>query len=199
MARVVRSTAVATADGLVYDVNICGRQRIDGRWEGWIEFAPSDDSPVLRTPRETTQPSVKDLEYWASGLTPVYLDGALTRAIHSARVRHVDTVVPAVPYYDEPAPDPHAAPAAAAVPERRACEPSASEFVDVEGAVLDPFSVYAKGEDILRQKLGVLSAHHLRGIARGYRLVPGDFELESFTEPELIQLIMGAVRTRCAA
>src|SRR5262245_379761 len=66
-----------------------------------------DSSPVLCTPRETTLPRLTDLDYWASGLTPVYLDGALTRAIHAARVPHVDTEVPEVSFYDEPAPDPH--------------------------------------------------------------------------------------------
>jgi hypothetical protein len=197
MARVVRSiSAVKTSDGLVYDVRICGRQLADARWEGWIEFDPEDGSPVLRTPRETTQPRLTDLDYWASGLTPVYFDGALTRAIYAARVPHVDTEVPEVPFYDEPAPDPHATRTEATAPRGiEACE--SNEFIDVDGAVLDPVALYAKGEDTLRQKLGLLSAHHLRSIARGYQLVGGDLELESFTEPQLAQLIIAGVRARC--
>jgi hypothetical protein len=65
--------------------------------------------------------------------------------------------------------------------------------------VLDPIALYAKGEDTLRQKLGLLSTDHLRSIARGYRLVPGDLELESFTQLQLAQLIIAGVRARCTA
>ena len=45
-----------------------------------MEFDPADGSAPSRTGRETTQPNLADLEYWASGLTPVYLEGALSRA-----------------------------------------------------------------------------------------------------------------------
>jgi hypothetical protein len=199
MGRVVRSIpAVKTSDGLFYDVRICGRQLADGRWEGWIEFDPVDGSPVLRTPRETTQPKLTDLDYWASGLTPVYLDGALTRAIHAAHVPETDNEVPEVPFYEEPAPHPHVTRTEATSPRSiEACE--SNEFIDVDGAVLDPIALYAKGEDTLRQKLGLLSADHLRSIARGYHLIPGDLELESCTELQLAQLIVAGVRARCSA
>jgi hypothetical protein len=50
-----------------------------GLWQGWIEFLPADGAPV-RSPRETTQPNRKDAIYWATGLTPVYLEGSLRRA-----------------------------------------------------------------------------------------------------------------------
>lgn len=67
--------------GNVYDVFIYGEPRLDGSWEGWIEFVPTD--PALasrRTDRETTQPDVSALEYWATGLEPLYLTGAFERA-----------------------------------------------------------------------------------------------------------------------
>src|SRR5262245_1530581 len=35
----------------------------------------------MQTARETTQPNLADLEYWATGLTPIYLEGALNRAL----------------------------------------------------------------------------------------------------------------------
>jgi hypothetical protein len=40
---------------------------------------------VRRTRRETTQPSQKALTYWARGIEPVYLEGALERAIVNSR------------------------------------------------------------------------------------------------------------------
>ena len=64
-----------------YAVWVCGEQRPDGTWEGWLEFHPSDVSePTLRTDQETSQPNRGALEYWAEGLEPIYLEGALARA-----------------------------------------------------------------------------------------------------------------------
>ena len=42
---------------------------------------PSSGGPVLSTGRETSQSHLEGLTYWATGLEPVYLDGALARAI----------------------------------------------------------------------------------------------------------------------
>jgi hypothetical protein len=53
----------------------------DGRWQGWVEFLPPRGGRVLLSGRETIQPNRADLAYWASGLTPVYLEGALGRAL----------------------------------------------------------------------------------------------------------------------
>jgi len=47
-------------------------------------FAPADGSPPLATPRETTQSNRAALEYWARGLEPIYLEGALVRAVARA-------------------------------------------------------------------------------------------------------------------
>jgi hypothetical protein len=69
-----------TTDGRVYVVHAWGRERTGGTWEGWLEFVPDDGAEALRSARETTQPKLVDLEYWATGLTPVYLEGALERA-----------------------------------------------------------------------------------------------------------------------
>jgi hypothetical protein len=67
-------------DGKRFIARACGGQREDGMWEGWIEFVAEDGRAVLNTARETTQPNLADLNYWATGLTPVYLEGALARA-----------------------------------------------------------------------------------------------------------------------
>lgn len=54
-------------------------------WQGWLEFepisGPGAGGPPLQSPRETTQPNRTDTIYWATGLTPVYLEGALERAL----------------------------------------------------------------------------------------------------------------------
>jgi len=39
---------------------------------------------VLTTERETTQPSREALLYWATGLEPIYLEGAFARAVRAA-------------------------------------------------------------------------------------------------------------------
>jgi hypothetical protein len=67
--------------GAAYLVKACGEATAGGTWEGWLEFHPSDQAgPVLRTGRETTQPDRAALEYWASGLEPLYFEGAFARA-----------------------------------------------------------------------------------------------------------------------
>jgi hypothetical protein len=174
---------------LGYRVRICGRQRADGTWEGWTEFDPHDGSPVLRSPRETTQPNRPDLEYWASGLTPVYLEGALRRAVQTTVEPTTETVVAEQPTFEAPAPD--VSPARAA---------GASAAGPVRGAVMDPFSVYAKGETLLRRQLRALSAQHLRGILRAYELVDeGTLDLEALNEVELAELIVVRVARSAAA
>ncbi len=74
------STAVQGDDGKSYEALIYGQQRVDGTWIGWIEFVPVTGGHVLRTTRETSQPDRAALDYWAGGLEPTYLEGALTRA-----------------------------------------------------------------------------------------------------------------------
>jgi hypothetical protein len=73
---------IAARSGKTYFAQAVG-QPIDGRlWEGWLEFLGVEDAlDSFATDRETTQPNRKDTEYWAQGLTRVYLEGALDRAI----------------------------------------------------------------------------------------------------------------------
>ena len=83
MSRLVHthSHSVRSVQGTEYSVQVHGEQRTDGTWAGWLEFHPLDGrGPTLRTGQETSQPDWKALDYWAGGLEPVFLDGALGRA-----------------------------------------------------------------------------------------------------------------------
>jgi transitional endoplasmic reticulum ATPase len=75
---------VVSQDGKAYRAHGCGGPAHDGtrRWHGWIEFVPVLGGPVIRTSRETTQPDRRATEMWATGLTAVYLEGALRRAVY---------------------------------------------------------------------------------------------------------------------
>jgi hypothetical protein len=185
MARVVAvydTAPLRLPDRRVYTAQACGREREDGMWEGWFEFVPHDGSAVLRSERETTQPTLADLEYWATGITPVYLEGALERTLTPPPI----VVEPPVtePVYDEPAP---------------ANRPVTSEPPDT-APVLNPFLVYAKGETILRQQLAALAPWQLRAIIVAYSFAhPATVDLDALTTPELIELIVGAVRARFPA
>jgi hypothetical protein len=77
-------------DGLLYSAQATGRKREDGLWEGWLEFSGmSGSTSLFHSGRETTQPNRADLEYWAQGLSKVYLQGALARAKSSTEASRV--------------------------------------------------------------------------------------------------------------
>jgi hypothetical protein len=172
-------------NGKRYIVQACGRQN-GQMWDGWLEFIPPDGGDVLRSARETTQPDRAALEYWAGGLSGTYLEGSYARTIHPPPAR-VPTVVPR-PHFDAPAPPRVGLDVGASA---RFSEGSPRP---VGHAVLDPFSVGAKGEDLLRRELGALRHWHLRNIARGYHLVDPSVDLEALSEPELVDLIVAAVQ-----
>lgn len=163
-----------SAGGLTYRARACGREMDDGRWEGWIEFEALDGPAVLRSSRETTQPNRTDTVYWATGLTPVYLEGALGRALNPLHAS--PPVVEAVPAFDGPA-------------------PVLEELPPRTESVLNPFSVYRKGEALLRNQLAALAAWHLVNIITAYELsdLPAA-ELERMYPIQLIELIVEAVR-----
>jgi hypothetical protein len=82
MSELIHQYPTAIEDrGTKYTARVCGTQRADGTWEGWIEFdAIGASKPRLRTGQETSQPTRDTLEYWALGLEPIYFEGALARA-----------------------------------------------------------------------------------------------------------------------
>jgi hypothetical protein len=166
--------------GESYVARACGGEMDDGRWQGWIEFVALDGSGTLRSRRETTQPNHTDVAYWATGLTPVYLEGALERTLRPGPVI-IEPRPPLEPAFDEPAP-----------PEGDAT--AAGE------AVLDPFSTYAKGESLLRRQLGALAAWHLVNIITAYDLSERSAESLALSPPaELIEIIVNGVRATADA
>jgi hypothetical protein len=168
-------TPVSDRYGRLYAAKACGRERDDRLWEGWIEFENTETGETLRSSRETTQPKLTDLTYWATGLTPVYLEGALDRVLPKSVVRRPSTVSP--PAFDGPA------------------ERNDAVRPHVHDAILNPFSVYEKSPEVLAQELTALRGWHLRRIIRDYDLArEDDMPLETMTEPELGLLILERVR-----
>ena len=75
------ASTVTGPDGTSYTVRSYGEERDDGTWIGWLEFDPDDARKrTLVTDQETSQPNRTAVEYWATGLEPVYFEGAFKRA-----------------------------------------------------------------------------------------------------------------------
>jgi hypothetical protein len=98
------SDVLVDGNGVRYHAHACGTPMLDGKWQGWLEFLPLDGGPPIRSGRETTQPNHTDTLYWATGLTRVYLEGALQRALNPLVVEHLKVDTPA---FEEPAPTTH--------------------------------------------------------------------------------------------
>jgi hypothetical protein len=153
----------------------------DGLWHGWIEFVSADRREALRSARETTQPNRTDAEYWATGLTNVYLEGALQRAKKPLRISP-EPLLPA-PIFEGPA-------------DLEEDLPLATQ----PDAILNPFSAYRKGEELLRNQLGALSPWHLVNIIRAHGLsAESPALLNTLSGAELIEIIVAAVRQELTA
>lgn len=164
-----------------YHARAVGRLGDDGMWEGWIEFAPIDGSTeVLITGVESRQPAREHLEYWATGLTPVFLEGALQRARRPVTVRVRPVEVPV-----SGAPKPRNQVVARGVP--AGPEP-----------VLDPFAIGSRSLDVLHQELGALNRPRLLNIITAYALNPGGEDLSWMSDRQLMQFIVTAVETQLA-
>jgi hypothetical protein len=169
---------VTSETGKNYTARACGAETDRGTWQGWIEFVPVGDGEPVRSARETTQPNRQDTVYWATGLTPVFLEGSLRRALRPLARPIAPEREP--PHFDEPA------------------DPFVVTGNGTE-AVLDPFSVYRKGEALLRRQLSALAGWHLVNIIRKYDLSDDDPALLGAREPrQLVETIIAGVRAHSA-
>lgn len=168
------SDRITGSDGVTYSAQACGREMPDDRWEGWLEFLSLDGESVLRTARETTQPDRSDTAYWATGISAVYLEGALERCLDPLVTAEVAPDPP--PAFDGPLP-----PGSPQTPPR--------------DSVLNPYSVYRKGEDLLRRQLDALAERHLINIILDYELSDlSNTSLSRMAHVELVELIVAGVR-----
>ena len=162
-----------------YHARAVGRLADDGMWEGWIEFTPFvPREPVMVTGVESRQPERSHLEYWATGLTPVFLEGALERAKRpvTVRVRPIE-----VPFTDGPRPrDPVVSRGVPPGPE----------------PVLDPFEIGGRSLDLLHQELGALNRPRLLNIISAFGLNPAKEDVSWMSDRQLTQFIVTAVEAQ---
>ena len=175
---VAYETPVSDASGS-YRARAVGRQAEDGMWEGWLEFESvgSPRNKVIVTSIESRQPEKVHLVYWATGLQPIYLEGALARARNPTVVRvrvaeHAES--------DGPAPRLVKIPA----------EPPAPS------AVLDPLEIGRKNLGILDQELRALDRPRLVNIIAAYQLNPAGEDLSWMSDAQLVRFIVVAVETQ---
>ena len=162
-----------------YRARVVGRAAEDHMWDGWIEFVPIDGrTGTIVGSLESRQPNRQDLAYWATGLTPVYLEGALRRA-RSPLTVHVRATEP--PVSDAPAPR--------AVTVTRVPTP-------LPEPVLDPFEIGGRNLDILRQELSALNRPRLLNIIAAYDLNPAAEDLGWMSDAQLRTFIVTATEAR---
>jgi hypothetical protein len=168
---------VADASG-TYRARAVGRHGDDGMWEGWLEFEPvGSQGKVIVTSIESRQPEKVHLVYWATGLQPIYLEGALARARNPTVVRvrvaeHAESNAPAPRIVKLPA---------------EASTPS---------AVLDPLEIGRKNLGILDQELRALDRPRLVNIIAAYQLNPAREDLSWMSDSQLVRFIVVAVETQ---
>jgi hypothetical protein len=162
-----------------YLARAVGRLADDGMWQGWIEFERvGGKRELLVTGVESTQPERTHLVYWATGLEPIYLEGALARARNPTIVRvRVD---PQRAMSDAPAPRMVTLPSGPPAP----------------AAILDPFDVGRKNLDILDQQLRAFDRPRLLNIISAYELNPGNEDVSWMSDAQLVRFIVVAVDTQ---
>ena len=146
---------VSETDGRQWKPRACGRRGDGHMWEGWIEFVPLNRaSAPVRSRRETMQPSRESLIYWATGLTPLYLRGALERARFEPAPQPPPRRV--APLFDGPAPE--VEPGALAPGPQSACGPRSIRRVCPGRGHPDPPAGRARHRAAAGHRTGVRAA-----------------------------------------
>jgi hypothetical protein len=157
--------------GEEYSVSVAGEPTMDGRWEGWLEYVPADESAPLITPTETTQATRSALVHWGETLTETYVQGAFARAAGAA-----------------------AAPVGSRVVARRiGADEIATAITDT---LPDPFQLFATGRTAMRAQLDALSRPSLFAIVSSYGLNPAGKSLAGFTDRQLVTFVITAVEAQ---
>jgi hypothetical protein len=160
-----------------YHPRVLGRLAEDAMWEGWLEFVPLEPGkPVAVSPVESRQPQREYLEYWAQGLSVVYAEGALDRALHPLALRPRVTGPP--------------------LSERPAPRPMTPAVRDIPEPVLDPFEVGRRNLDILRQELHALNRPRLLNIITAFDLNPASKDVAPLSDEQLVTFIVVAVEAQ---
>ncbi len=173
-------------DGRLFIAQVNGQRIANGLWEAWIEFYPRDGGEPFRTGRETEQLTRGDLRYWAAGLTHVYLQGALVRALSPERKATPINMV---------SPD-FGGRHGLNGPDERTHFPTA--LPPLLPAALDPLELYsAGGEYRLRQELRALDAMQLQDVIAAYDIPEVEFydAVRTF-EDALTERIVASVQHR---
>ena len=176
MAEVLRSfdESITHASG-TYRPRVVGRYAEDGMWEGWLEFVPDRGGEVVVSAVESRQPELNHLQYWAQGLTPVYAEGSLSRALRPLTVR---TRMVELPASDAPA--------------RRLIR----ETYTGPRPILDPFEVGERSLDVLAQELGAIGRARLLHIIAAYHMAPHAVDTTAMSDQALIGMIVETVNAR---
>jgi len=166
-------------DAKGYSARACAREEGDRRWCGWLEFS-ADGEEWFATPTETVQPNRRDVEYWVTGLTRVYLQGALSRA------REVASGGAGRRLPDD-----------LGLRHPNALSTSLASANNRPRTILDPFTVYAQGEGILRAQLSALSQDQLRNISAAFSIESPE-TASGLDARELCERIVLAARDRAS-
>ena len=81
MFKLIQQYELVGLDRVWYRPRAFGDRQADGTWDGWLVFFPVSGGRAIASDQETTQATLDALAVWASSVTPVYLEGALARAL----------------------------------------------------------------------------------------------------------------------
>ena len=78
----IQEFGLIQVDGRVFRPRLYGDPQTDGSWAGWVIFFPVPAGVAIAPPTpETIQRTLAALQAWSTGLTAVYLEGVLERAL----------------------------------------------------------------------------------------------------------------------